>query len=97
MIGPHKHKKKGPPPPKKEHKKVSVKDENGRTVIKIFYINNGIIAKRRSRVIAETGGQISGNRGQNANQGGQIARKGGQNANQEGQIAKKRGRNKINE
>jgi hypothetical protein len=38
---------------------------------------------------AETGGQISGNGGQNANQGGQIAKKGGQNANQDGVVVKK--------
>ena len=41
---------------------------------------------------AETGGQISGNGGQNANQGGQIAKKGGQNANQGGVIIKKYGK-----
>jgi hypothetical protein len=40
---------------------------------------------------AETGGQISGNGGQNANQGGQIAKKGGQNANQGGVIIRKYG------
>ncbi|MGG0369509.1 hypothetical protein [Priestia endophytica] len=38
---------------------------------------------------AETGGQISGDGGQNANQGGQIAKKGGQNANQDGVVVKK--------
>lgn len=38
---------------------------------------------------AETGGQISGHGGQNANQGGQIAKKGGQNANQDGVVVKK--------
>lgn len=41
---------------------------------------------------AETGGQISGNGGQNANQGGQIAKKGGQNANQDGVVVKKNGK-----
>ncbi|MEH7517107.1 hypothetical protein V7199_23525 [Priestia megaterium] len=41
---------------------------------------------------AETGGQISGNGGQNANQGGQIAKKGGQNANQGGVIIRKYGK-----
>ncbi|RAS85754.1 hypothetical protein [Priestia endophytica] len=38
---------------------------------------------------AETGGQISGKGGQNANQGGQIAKKGGQNANQDSVVVKK--------
>ncbi|MDF2053259.1 hypothetical protein [Priestia megaterium] len=41
---------------------------------------------------AETGGQISGNGGQNANQGGQIAQTGGQNANQDGVVVKKCGK-----
>jgi hypothetical protein len=35
---------------------------------------------------AETGGQISGPKGRNANQGGQIAGKCGQNANQDGEV-----------
>lgn len=41
---------------------------------------------------AETGGQISGDGGQNANQGGQIAKKNGQNANQNGVVVKKNGK-----
>jgi len=41
---------------------------------------------------AETGGQISGNGGQNANQGGQIAQTGGQNANQDGVVVRKCGK-----
>ncbi|MGC9934729.1 hypothetical protein [Priestia aryabhattai] len=46
---------------------------------------------------AETGGQISGNGGQNANQGGQIAQTGGQNANQDGVVIRKCGKkNKDN-
>ncbi|MED3872574.1 hypothetical protein ABET11_27580 [Priestia megaterium] len=46
---------------------------------------------------AETGGQISGNGGQNANQGGQIAQTGGQNANQDGVVVRKCGKkNKDN-
>ena len=43
---------------------------------------------------AETGGQISGNGGQNANQGGQIAQTGGQNANQDGVVVRKCGKKK---
>ena len=35
---------------------------------------------------AETDGQISGEKGKNANQGGQIAGKCGQNANQDGEV-----------
>lgn len=37
----------------------------------------------------ETGGQISGPKGQNANQGGQISGKCGQNANQDGEVESK--------
>jgi len=40
---------------------------------------------------AETGGQISGNHSQNANQGSQIANRSGQNANQDGVIIKECG------
>jgi hypothetical protein len=35
----------------------------------------------------ESGGQISGPKGKNANQGGQIAGRCGQNANQDGEVA----------
>jgi hypothetical protein len=45
---------------------------------------------------AETGGQISGNGGQNANQGGQIAQTGGQNANQDGMVIKECGKKNKN-
>ena len=38
---------------------------------------------------AETGGQISGKGGKNANQGGQISGKCGQNANQDGEVSAK--------
>jgi hypothetical protein len=38
---------------------------------------------------AETGGQISGLKGRNANQGGQIAGNCGQNANQDGEVESK--------
>jgi len=44
---------------------------------------------------AETGGQISGNGGQNANQGGQIAQTGGQNGVVIRKCGKKNKDNKV--
>ncbi|UMZ35922.1 hypothetical protein [Priestia megaterium] len=57
------------------------KCKKGKTCININIYNH-----------AETGGQISGNGGQNANQGGQIAQTGGQNANQDGVVVRKYGK-----
>lgn len=64
-------------------------DKDGLSIhITIYNTNNnaneGSEAGLKQR--AETGGQISGKEGKNANQGGQIASKGGKNANQDSEV-----------
>lgn len=75
---------------KKEHEGVTIKhDKDGLTII-INITNNNNLANADSNAgvtqEAETGGQISGKHGENANQGGQIAKKGGKNANQDSEV-----------
>ena len=70
---------------------IKKKKDEIKIYIKIHNINN--LANEGGRVglkqNAETGGQISGNKGKNADQGGQIAGDCGQNANQDGKVRSK--------
>ncbi|GFZ31678.1 hypothetical protein CSC2_22040 [Clostridium zeae] len=69
---------------------VTIKhDKDGISIyINIYNVNNLANQGGNAGVkqAAETGGQISGKSGQNANQGGQIAEECGQNANQDGEV-----------
>lgn len=71
--------------------KIKKKKDGLKIYIKIKNINNlaneGGQAGTKQK--AETGGQNSGNKGENANQGGQITGKCGQNANQLGTVHSK--------
>lgn len=74
---------------KKPEEGVTIKHDKDGISIHIIIYNTNNLANRGSagvKKVAETGGQISGDRGQNANQGGQIAEECGQNANQDGQV-----------
>ena len=73
----------------KKHQHHDCKDGNKEHHVHYTNIvNYGNLAINGGWIHAETGGQISGNRGENANQGGQIAKRGGQNANQDGHVIK---------
>ena len=76
----------------KENGVVFKHDKDGLSIhITIYNTNNnaneGSEAGLKQK--AETGGQISGKGGKNANQGGQISGKCGQNANQDGEVSAK--------
>ena len=73
-----------------ESKTVFKHDKDGLSIyITIYNTNNNANEDSEAglKQKAETGGQISGQRGRNANQGGQIAGNCGQNANQDGEVA----------
>jgi hypothetical protein len=75
---------------KKEPEGIHFKHKKHGTSIYLTIYNNNNLANDGGNAgvkqSAETGGQIAGKGGENANQGGQIADECGQNANQDGKV-----------
>lgn len=72
-----------------EKKVVFEHSKDGLTIYITIYNNNNNANEDSEAGLkqkAESGGQISGLKGRNANQGGQIAGNCGQNANQDGEV-----------